>query len=87
MAHDPAAVNLKLLALEHMHSAAEALRAAGGFGIPGQNLLVGDAEGHIGWTIAGRLPRHSDAAPGVPQLSTDPVVGFGAGSRPANSRK
>ena len=59
-----------------MHTAAEALRIAGGFGIPGQNLLVGDAEGHIGWTIAGRLPRHSDAAPVVPQLSTDPIVGF-----------
>ena len=76
VAHDPAAVNMNLLALEHMHSAAEALRAAGDFGIPGQNFLVGDAEGHIGWTIAGRLPRHSDAPPVLPQLSTDPVVGF-----------
>ena len=52
VAHDPAAVNMNLLALEHIHSAAEALRAAGGFGIPGQNFLVGDAEGHIGWSIA-----------------------------------
>jgi penicillin amidase len=76
VAHDPAALNLNILALERVHSAAEALRAAGGFGIPGQNFLVGDAEGHIGWTIAGRLPRHSDAPPALPQLSTDPVVGF-----------
>jgi penicillin amidase len=76
VAQDPAALNLNILALEHVHTAAEALRVAGGFGIPGQNLLVGDAEGHIGWTIAGRLPRHSDAAPVLPQLSTDPIVGF-----------
>ena len=76
VAQDPAALNLKLMALEHVRSAAEALRVAGGFGIPGQNFLVGDAEGHIGWTIAGRLPRHSDVPPALPQLSTDPVVGF-----------
>jgi penicillin amidase len=76
VAHDPSALNLNILALEHVHSAAEALRVAGGFGIPGQNFLVGDAEGHIGWTIAGRLPRHSDAPPVLPQLSTDTVVGF-----------
>jgi len=76
VAHDPAAVNMNLLALEHIHSAAEALRVAGDFGIPGQNILVGDAEGHIGWSIAGRLPRHSDAPPVLPQLSTDAVVGF-----------
>jgi penicillin amidase len=76
VAHDPSAVNLRILALEHVHSAREALRAAGGFGIPGQNFLVGDADGHIGWTIAGRLPRHGDAPPVLPQLSTDPAVGF-----------
>ena len=76
VAHDPAALNLNILALEHVRSAAEALQVAGGFGIPGQNFLVGDAEGHIGWTIAGRLPRHGDAPPALPQLSTDPVVGF-----------
>jgi penicillin amidase len=76
VAHDPAAVNLNLIGLERMRSAEEALRAAGGFGIPGQNFLVGDAGGHIGWTIAGRLPKHRDAPPVVPQLSTDSVVGF-----------
>ncbi len=76
VAHDPAAVNMKLLELERMRSSEEALRAAGDFGIPGQNFVVGDADGHIGWSIAGRLPKHSDAMPVVPQLSTDSVVGF-----------
>ena len=83
VAQDPAALNLNILALERVHSAAAALRVAGGFGIPAQNFLVGDAEGHIGWTIAGRLPRHNDAPPALPQLSTDPVVGFEGWLSPA----
>jgi penicillin G amidase len=73
-AHDPSAMNLNFLALERARSVAEALRAAPGFGMPGQNLAVGDAHGHIGWTIAGRLPRRN--SPGVPQLSTEANVGF-----------
>jgi penicillin amidase len=85
VAHDPAALNLNILALEHAGSAAEALRLAGGFGIPGQNFLVGDAAGHIGWTIAGRLPRHSDAPPALPQLSTDRIVGFEGWLTPGES--
>ena len=52
------------------------MRIAAGFGIPGQNLLVADSGGHIGWTIAGRLPRRGEAEAGIPQLSTDAAVGF-----------
>ncbi len=79
-AQDPAATNLNLLKLEHAHSVEEAVRAAPGFGIPGQNLVIADSAGHIGWTLAGRLPAHSDTEPvgdaGLPQLSTDAHVGF-----------
>jgi penicillin G amidase len=75
-AYDPAAINLKLTDLEQTRSAEQALRAAAGFGIPGQNFMVADAQGHIGWTIAGRLPRREGIEPGVPQLSTDATVGF-----------
>jgi penicillin amidase len=75
-AHDPAATNLKLIELEHARSVPDAVQAAGGFGIPGQNLLVADDAGHIGWTIAGRLPVRADAAPDLPQLSTDAAVGW-----------
>jgi penicillin G amidase len=42
--------------------------------------VIADNRGHIGWTIAGRLPERGDArgrSPGgIPQLSTDPAVGF-----------
>lgn len=76
-AHDPDSTNFNLLQLEQAHSVDEALRAAATFGIPGQNFLVGDKSGHIGWTVAARLPRRGPSAPGVPQLSTDASVGFG----------
>ena len=75
-AQDPAATNFNLIALEHVRTVEEALRAAPEFGMPGQNLMVADRDGHIGWTIAGRLPRHAAPGPRVPQLSTDASVGF-----------
>jgi penicillin amidase len=51
------AVNLHLLELETAGSVAEALDIANTMGIPPQNFVVGDADGNIGWTIAGRIPR------------------------------
>jgi penicillin G amidase len=58
----PGASNMSLLALERARSAQEALALAPQIGIPHQNLVVGDAAGHIGWTIAGRIPRGSGEA-------------------------
>jgi penicillin amidase len=55
--HDPAALNLNLMALETAPNVSTALTLAPGFGLPTQNLLVADRAGAIGWTIAGRLPR------------------------------
>ncbi len=74
-AHDPAAVNLNLMSLETAQEVGDALEAAPGFGIPGQNLMLGDSQGHIAWTLAGRVPLRGSAE-GVPQLSTDPQPGF-----------
>ncbi len=56
LASEPAATNLGLMALERAGSVPEALALAPGIGIPHQNMVVGDAEGHIGWTICGRIP-------------------------------
>ena len=75
-AQDPAAVNLKLLDLERLQSAEEAVADAAQFGIPGQNLVVADSQGHIGWALAGRLPRRAGGEPGMPRASTDPHPGF-----------
>ena len=75
-AQDPLGINFNLLGLERTHSVEDALRLAATFGIPGQNIMVADKDGHIGWTIAGRLPARGPAESGISQLSTDPTVGF-----------
>jgi penicillin amidase len=62
LAQQPAATNINLIALEHTASAAQALALAPAFGIPHQNFVVGDHEGHIAWAIAGRVPADSGAA-------------------------
>jgi penicillin amidase len=75
-AQDPDAINLRMLSLERTRSAADALRSAAEFGIPGQNIMVADSDGHIGWALAGRLPRRAAPDSDVPWLSTDASVGF-----------
>ena len=57
VAHDPAAVNLHSLGLESAGSLVEAQAVANRSGIPAQNFVCVDAQGHIGWTIMGRMPR------------------------------
>ena len=57
VALDPAAANFSLVQLETAPTAAAALAIARRAGIPAQNFVVADADGTIGWTIAGRLPR------------------------------
>jgi penicillin G amidase len=56
LAQLPAATNLNLMELEQANSVAEAFALAPQIGIPHQNAVVGDAQGHIGWTIFGRIP-------------------------------
>ena len=66
LAHKPEAVNLLGLNLETATSAEEALQIANQIGLPPQNFVVGDADGNIGWTIAGRIPVRSDYDPLLP---------------------
>ena len=66
VAHDDHGVNFNLLNLAHAKSAKEALSIAPTLGIPAQNIVVADAKGNIGWTIAGAIPNRK--APGFSQL-------------------
>ncbi len=69
LAEVPAATNVDLLALERATSVEQALALAPGIGIPHQNLIVGDSAGHIGWTIAGRIPLSFEAERGSEHAS------------------
>jgi penicillin G amidase len=62
LAQLPSATNINLMELEHVGSVEEALALAPEIGIPHQNAVLGDREGHIAWTIFGRIPE--DAGPG-----------------------
>lgn len=60
IAHHREALSIRHLALERATSVDEALHIANTIGMPPQNFVVGDAQGNIGWTIAGSIPRRSD---------------------------
>ncbi len=57
VAYDPQGLNLRSMGLEHVFSVEEARKMAVGVGIPAQNFMMADSEGHIGWTIIGSIPR------------------------------
>jgi penicillin amidase len=58
IAHDPGSVNLAgSLGLESARSVRAALDVAHTAGMPDQNFVVGDSDGHIAWTIIGQVPR------------------------------
>lgn len=63
VAHDPQAVNMNLMRLEQSGSVAEAMHVAQTSGLPTQNFMVADARGHIGWTLAGPLPKREPDSP------------------------
>ena len=61
VAHAPAGVNIVQLELETAPDVPTALRVANRVAIPPQNFVVGDTDGNIAWTIAGRIPQRGDA--------------------------
>jgi len=65
VAHSPDALNLNHLKLEAAVTLDDALAAAAADGIPAQNIVIGDARGNIGWTVAGALPRRSQGGSAV----------------------
>ncbi|HTI17129.1 MAG TPA: penicillin acylase family protein [Trinickia sp.] len=57
IAHEAGAVDFGLEKLADADDVPGALTMGAESGIPSQNLIVVDNQGHIGWTIAGPLPR------------------------------
>jgi penicillin G amidase len=75
VAHYPQALNLSLIDLEAANSVEAAVSVATRTGIPAQNFVVGDADGHIGWTVAGQIPRRPPGDVTIPRFSTE-LAGF-----------
>lgn len=77
LAEDPGAIDLTTgLALERARTLREALDAAHRLTLPDQNFIAGDAAGHIGWTIAGRVPRRIGLEDGLPHSWADGKSGW-----------
>ncbi len=84
IAHLPRAVNLDLVKLEDARSVGDALGWAPLIGIPPQNLVVADSQGHIGWSIAGSaIPVRNGFDPSVPSDWSIPGTGWTGFATPA----
>ncbi len=75
-AHDPESINLGIMALEGAADVTQALGIAAASGIPPQNFTCADAQGHIGWTVAGRIPRRSGFEGRFPVSWADGTAGW-----------
>lgn len=76
-AQDPRAVNLNLMKLETTDTVDQALALAPTIGIPPQNLVVADAHGNIGWSIAGSvIPVRAGFDPAAPADWSKPGTGW-----------
>ena len=57
VAYDREGLNLRSMGLEQVSTVEEAQKMAVGVGIPAQNFMTADSQGHIGWTLIGSIPR------------------------------
>jgi penicillin amidase len=71
-AHDPEAVNLRLLDIETADTIEEAIEVAHQAGAPPQNAIIADRTGRIAWTVAGRIPKRVGFEGRLPVTRTDP---------------
>lgn len=57
VAHSAEQLAVSVTPLESARTVDEAFEAANGLGTPGQNMVVADRSGRIGWTVYGSIPR------------------------------
>jgi penicillin amidase len=81
-AHDPIATNFGMLAFETAASAEALLDAANRAGGPVQNVVAADAQGHIGWSLMGKIPVRTDYDPTMPASRRDSARGWTGWRRP-----
>ena len=73
----PGALNFTFLRMDAAETVDEAIDIANASCLPGQNFVVGDRAGNIGWTIAGRIPKRIGGYdPLLPSDWSKPGVGW-----------
>ena len=68
--------NLELGSMDHARDIQESMAIANRAGMPEQNFMTADADGHIAWTIAGRIPVRQGFDPQVPSYWDKPGTGW-----------
>ncbi len=77
MAHDANAVRLAgSIALEQATTVRQALDAAHQAGLPDENFVVGDWDGHVAWTVIGQVPRRVGLDDQLPHSWADGTHGW-----------
>jgi penicillin amidase len=71
VAHSAERLAASATPLETARSVPEAFEAANGVGAPGQNIVVVDRQGRIGWSVFGSIPRRVGVDPGAPASWAD----------------
>jgi penicillin G amidase len=75
-AHYPRATNLHMLDFETATNVEDALRVANRAGGPVQNVMVADADGHIGWSLMGQVPVRGSYDSTLPHSWREPGGGW-----------
>jgi len=83
--HVPEAQNLALAAFERATSAAELVALAQRAGMPPQNVVAGDRDGHVAWTVGGYVPVRAGIDRDAPSPWDAPGTGW-LGATPQASR-
>jgi len=74
--HDPQSINMGFLKLELSLTLEQAMDQANRTGIPAQNFTAVDDQGHIGWTIIGKIPGRYGFSGRVPEDWSDGTRGW-----------
>jgi penicillin amidase len=76
VAHDAARLAESVTPLESVRTIEEAFDEANGLGTPGQNMVVADRSGRIGWTVYGSVPRRVGPVGELPASWSDGSAGW-----------
>jgi penicillin amidase len=64
--NDPSAFDMNLMEFESARNVEQLMELANRAGMPNQNVMIADADGNIGWTISGRIPKRVGPPPNTP---------------------
>ena len=76
IAHDADRLSSSITGLESAHTIEDAFNAVNGLGAPGQNFVVADDKGRIGWTIYGAIARRVGFDGRIPTSWADGTRGW-----------